>query len=106
MLRFDTADVAEHIVRCAEAGLQAGFHAIGDAAVDQVLDAVELATAAARARRPGPGTASSTPSTSRDPARLAASGLTASMQPMFDAEWGGPAGMYASRLGAAARVRR
>ena len=34
-----------------------------------------------------------------DVARLAATGLVASMQPAFDAAWGGPERMYASRLG-------
>ncbi|OLT23869.1 hypothetical protein BJF78_31410 [Pseudonocardia sp. CNS-139] len=33
-------------------------------------------------------------------ARLAELGVTASVQPLFDALWGGPAGMYAERLGA------
>ena len=46
------------------AGLQAGFHAIGDAAVDQVLDAVDLVTARDSAAPAAPGTGSSTPSTS------------------------------------------
>jgi predicted amidohydrolase YtcJ len=36
----------------------------------------------------------------RAPARLAASRLTASMQPAFDATWGGADAMYAERLGA------
>ncbi len=36
----------------------------------------------------------------RDPQRLARSGLLASVQPAFDAAWGGPDGMYAHRLGA------
>ena len=31
--------------------------------------------------------------------RMAALGLAASVQPAFDAAWGGPAGMYARRLG-------
>lgn len=106
-LRFPTEDVAEHVVRCVEAGLQAGFHAIGDAAVDQVLDAVELATQ--RLGRPaGVGSRIEHAEFVHDPARLAASGLTASMQPRFDELWGGPAGMYAQRLGAdrAARLNR
>ncbi|HET6876783.1 MAG TPA: amidohydrolase family protein [Jatrophihabitans sp.] len=97
-LRFDTGAVTEHIVRCVEAGLQAGFHAIGDAAVDQVLDAVEAATA--RLGRPaGPGSRVEHAEFVHDPARLAASGLTASAQPCFDALWGGADGMYAQRLG-------
>ena len=97
-LRFDTAELAEHIVRCGEAGLQAGFHAIGDAAVDQVLDAVDLVTARL-GRAGGTGHRIEHAELVRDPARLAASGLIASMQPAFDATWGGPGGMYAARLG-------
>lgn len=88
-------DIAEHIRRCTTTGLQAGFHAIGDAAVDAILDAVE---------RLGPGSGAGHriehAEMVRAPARLAASGLTASMQPAFDAAWGGPAAMYAERLGA------
>jgi len=97
-LRFQTADLAEHIGRCAEAGLQAGFHAIGDAAVDQVLDAVDLASA-----RPGDiraiGLRIEHAELVRSPQRLAAAGVVASMQPVFDATWGGRRGMYADRLG-------
>jgi hypothetical protein len=97
-LRFETAELAEHVVRCTEAGLQAGFHAIGDAAIDQVLDAVELASE--RLGRPaGAGHRIEHAEFVRDPDRLAASGLLASMQPMFDPAWGGPDGMYAARLG-------
>ena len=98
-LRFATGDVAEHIARCTEAGLQAGFHAIGDAAVDQVLDAVDIVTARL-GRVGGAGHRIEHAEMVRDPARLAASGLLASMQPAFDAEWGGDDGMYAQRLGA------
>ena len=98
LLRFATADLADHIVECVEAGLQAGFHAIGDAAVDQVLAAVDLASE--RLGRPaGAGSRIEHAEYVRDPARLAASGLLASVQPGFDAAWGGPAGMYATRLG-------
>jgi predicted amidohydrolase YtcJ len=98
-LRFATEDVAEHIARCTAAGLQAGFHAIGDAAVDQVLDAAEIV--GQRLGRPGgAGHRIEHAEFVHDPARLAASGLYASMQPCFDASWGGPDGMYTQRLGA------
>jgi predicted amidohydrolase YtcJ len=99
-LRFDTQDLAEHIVRCTSEGLQAGFHAIGDAAVDQVLDAAELA-GERLGRSGGAGHRIEHAELVRDPRRLASSGLLASMQPAFDAAWGGPAGMYAERLGVA-----
>jgi predicted amidohydrolase YtcJ len=99
-LRFDTSDLAEHMDRCAAAGLQAGFHAIGDEAVDQVLDAVDLVTAGT-GRAGGAGHRIEHAEMVRDPHRLARSGLVASVQPCFDATWGGPDGMYAERLGAA-----
>jgi predicted amidohydrolase YtcJ len=88
-------DIAEHMRRCAAAGLQAGFHAIGDAAVDAILDAVDRLG-------PGSGTGHRVEHAEmvRAPSRLAASGLTASMQPAFDAAWGGSGAMYAERLGA------
>ena len=100
MLRFDTADVAEHIVRCDAVGLQAGFHAIGDAAIDQVLDAVDIVSARL-GRSGGAGHRLEHAELVRDPHRLAASGLLASVQPGFDAAWGGPDRLYAQRLGAA-----
>src|SRR5690606_21480216 len=37
--------------------------------------------------------------------RLAAWGVIASVQPAFDAAWGGPDGMYAARLGAERAAR-
>jgi predicted amidohydrolase YtcJ len=92
---LDAEDIAEHIRRCTAASLQAGFHAIGDAAIDAILDAVELLG-------PGSGTGHRVEHAEmvRAPARFAASGLTASMQPAFDAAWGGGDAMYAERLGA------
>jgi predicted amidohydrolase YtcJ len=97
-LRFATEELTEHIVRCVRAGLQAGFHVIGDAAVDQALAA--FAAAGDRLGRPaGAGSRLEHVEYVHDPARLAASGLVASMQPMFDGHWGGPDRMYAARLG-------
>ncbi|GAB2467170.1 amidohydrolase [Jatrophihabitans fulvus] len=97
-VRFEVGELAEHIAACVAAGLQAGFHAIGDAAVDQVLDAFALA-GRRLGRRVGPGHRVEHAEAVRDPDRFAASGLTASMQPVFDALWGGEHGMYAQRLG-------
>jgi predicted amidohydrolase YtcJ len=101
-LRFEMAELAEHVRQCVAAGLQAGFHAIGDAAVDQVLDALELAAdGELHGHGPGVGHRIEHAEMVSDPTRLAASGLVASVQPGFDAAWGGPAGMYAQRLGVA-----
>ena len=95
VLRFETDELAAHVAECTAAGLQAGFHAIGDAAVDQLLDAFERA-----GPRAGAGHRVEHAEYVRDPDRLAASGLVASMQPAFDALWGGRDGLYAERLGA------
>jgi len=97
-LRFETAELTTHIVACARAGLQSGFHAIGDAAIDQVLAATEAASEQI-GRLAGPGNRIEHAEMINDVERFARSGLTASMQPVFDAEWGGPDGMYAERLG-------
>ncbi|AZS88465.1 amidohydrolase [Streptomyces griseoviridis] len=100
---LDAGAVAAHVVACTEAGLQAGFHAIGDAAVTAVVEGVraaadKLGTARVRAARHRVEHAEMlTPETV---AAFADLGLTASVQPVFDALWGGADGMYAHRLGA------
>ncbi|MDT0471715.1 amidohydrolase [Streptomyces sp. DSM 41014] len=100
---LDAGAVAAHVVACTEAGLQAGFHAIGDAAVTAVVEGVraaadKLGTARVRAARHRVEHAEMlTPETV---AAFADLGLTASVQPAFDALWGGADGMYAHRLGA------
>jgi predicted amidohydrolase YtcJ len=94
--------VARHVAACTRAGMQAGFHAIGDAAVGAVLDGVaqaaaEVGTAAVRAARHRVEHAEQLPPGGVQ--RMAELGLVASVQPAFDARWGGPDGMYAARLG-------
>ncbi|MFR9726393.1 amidohydrolase [Streptomyces sp. MS19] len=96
-------DVAAHVTACTEAGLQAGFHAIGDAAVDAVVRGVRaaadrLGTGPVRALRHRVEHAELLGADAI--AAFADLALTASVQPGFDAAWGGPDGMYARRLGA------
>ncbi len=94
--------IADHVAACTEAGIQAGFHAIGDAALTAVVAgfraaADRLGLGRVRALRHRVEHAELL-----DPAAVAAFaelGLTASVQPAFDAAWGGADGMYASRLG-------
>ncbi|MFE4669635.1 amidohydrolase [Streptomyces sp. NPDC056716] len=100
---LDAGAVAAHVAACTEAGLQAGFHAIGDAAVTSVVEGARAAAekvglARVRAARHRVEHAELlTPDTI---AAFAELGLTASVQPAFDALWGGTDGMYARRLGA------
>jgi len=97
-----TDQVTDHVVACTELGVQAGFHCIGDAALDAVTEgfrraAEKVGADAIRRQRhrlehcemPSPATL----------AMMAELGVTASVQPMFDGLWGGPDRMYAARLG-------
>ncbi|MFF4035911.1 amidohydrolase [Streptomyces sviceus] len=105
---LDAAAVASHVAACTEAGLQAGFHAIGDAAVTAVVEGVravaeKLGLARVRAARHRIEHAEML--TPEAVAAFAELGLTASVQPAFDALWGGEDGMYAQRLGKARASR-
>ncbi|MEU5523284.1 amidohydrolase [Streptomyces sp. NPDC047860] len=100
---LDAAAVAAHVVECTEAGMQAGFHAIGDAAVSAVADGARAAAekvGLARVRAARHRVEHAEMLTPETIAAFAELGLTASVQPAFDALWGGEAGMYARRLGA------
>ncbi|WUV94026.1 amidohydrolase [Streptomyces canus] len=99
---LDAAAVADHVIACTEAGLQAGFHAIGDAAVDAVVEGVRAAAeklGLARVRAARHRVEHVEMLTPEAVAAFAELGLTASVQPAFDALWGGEDGMYARRLG-------
>ncbi|MET7702119.1 amidohydrolase [Streptomyces sp. NPDC005485] len=100
---LDAAAVAAHVAACTEAGLQAGFHAIGDAAVASVVEGVRSAAekvGLARVRAARHRVEHAEMLTPETIAAFAELGLTASVQPAFDALWGGEDGMYAERLGA------
>ncbi|MEV7503571.1 amidohydrolase [Streptomyces sp. NPDC093018] len=100
---LDADAVAAHVIACTEAGLQAGFHAIGDAAVSSVVDGVRAAAekvGLARIRAARHRVEHAEMLTPETVAGFAELGLIASVQPAFDALWGGEDGMYARRLGA------
>ncbi|GAB1691834.1 amidohydrolase [Krasilnikovia sp. M28-CT-15] len=95
---------AEHILDCVRVGVQAGFHAIGDAAIEAVLDGFALAARQVGVDRLREGRHRVEHLELADKAmiaRLVEFGLVASVQPGFDALWGGPRRMYAQRLGVA-----
>jgi predicted amidohydrolase YtcJ len=101
-LRFATGQLVHHVRACTLAGIQAGFHCIGDAAVGQVVLAVE--TVAAELGRAAVRTCRHRLEHVEmiqppDIERMRDLGMVASVQPAFDAAWGGEAGMYAQRLG-------
>jgi len=94
--------VRDHVAACSLAGIQAGFHVIGDAGADTVIAGFQAAAAEV-------GTARVAAARHRlehlemvgveGIKGLVKLGVTASVQPAFDACWGGPDGMYAARLG-------
>jgi len=84
------------------AGLQVGVHAIGDAAITQALDCWEAVAAAAgteAVRALGHRIEHFECASDEHVRRAALLGLRASVQPAFDAFWGGEHGMYATRVG-------
>jgi predicted amidohydrolase YtcJ len=101
-LYLDLDEAAHHVVACTRAGLQAGFHCIGDEAVQLAVSAVDRAAgqcgvdAIVASRHRLEHVEMITPELMADMARL---GITASVQPRFDEFWGGDGGMYAARVG-------
>ncbi|NNH69217.1 amidohydrolase [Nocardia uniformis] len=100
---LDAGTIAAHVRACTEAGIQAGFHVIGDAAMDAVVTGfgravAELGGPAVAAR--GHRLEHAEMLDADQIAQLGEWGVIASVQPGFDAAWGGPDGMYATRLGA------
>ena len=99
---LDAGAVAAHLRACTEAGVTAGFHVIGDAAVATVIDALEQVVddvGVPAVARCGHRLEHLEMVTAEQAAKLGAWGVLASMQPNFDALWGGRDGMYARRLG-------
>lgn len=99
---LDPDAIGAHLIACTEAGVTAGFHVIGDAAVAAAVTAFEHVVdrfGAPAVARCGHRLEHLEMVTAEQAAKLGAWGVIASMQPNFDALWGGPDGMYARRLG-------
>jgi predicted amidohydrolase YtcJ len=99
---LDADAIGAHVRACTAAGVTAGFHVIGDAAVGAVVAAFEQVVdelgvpAVARCGHRLEHLEMVSP---EQAAKLGAWGVIGSMQPNFDALWGGSDGMYARRLG-------
>jgi predicted amidohydrolase YtcJ len=96
--------VCAHLVDCVAHGMQGGFHAIGDAAIETVLQGFAGAARAVGLDRLRAGRHRIEHVELADRsmiARLVEFGVVASVQPVFDRLWGGPDRMYAQRLGVA-----
>lgn len=99
---LDGDAVTAHLRACTEAGITAGFHVIGDAAVATVVTALGRVVdefGGPAVARCGHRLEHLEMVTAEQAAQLGRWGVIASMQPHFDALWGGPDGMYAQRLG-------
>ncbi|WAJ47742.1 amidohydrolase [Mycobacterium sp. Aquia_216] len=100
---LDAGVIEAHLRACTAAQVTAGFHVIGDAAVSAAVDAFERVVAdlgVVAVARCGHRLEHLEMVTADQAAKLGAWGVIASVQPNFDALWGGRDGMYADRLGA------
>jgi predicted amidohydrolase YtcJ len=102
-LYLTAEQIADHLAAVAAAGTQGGFHVIGDRAMDEVVAGLEAAAGAhgasvVRAARPRVEHALFVDATAL--ATMLLLGVSLSIQPGFDAAWGGPQGTYAARVGA------
>jgi predicted amidohydrolase YtcJ len=101
-LYLTSEEVRDHVVECTRAGIQAGFHVIGDRATAEVVAGFEMAAdlvgvpAVVRGRHRLEHVEMAGP---EDIEALGRLGVTASVQPVFDELWGGPDSLYAQRLG-------
>ncbi len=96
------AEVRDHVLECVAEQIQAGFHAIGDQALTEVLEGFSAAAEVVgldRIRLGRHRIEHVEMPTGRHIQQIAALGITASMQPLFEQMWGGPDGMYTQRLG-------
>ncbi len=105
VLEHEDTTLIEFFLAATQAGMQVAVHAVGDAALRQVVrcwQAVEaslpehLGPAASRLRHRVEHAEVLPPDLRPAFAEL---GLTVSGQPLHEMAWGGPDGMYASRLG-------
>ena len=101
-LLISAEQVANHVSAVTGAGVPAAFHVIGDRAMDELLlglqaagdvEGIEVIRAGHHRIEHGEML------DARALAHIVLFGLTMSVQPAFDALWGGADGMYARRLG-------
>ena len=101
-LYLSVDQAAAHLAACSLAGIQGGFHVIGDAGLDAALEALDLAAKEVgeqRVRAAAHRFEHVEMADAAAVARLAHYSVTVSAQPAFDAAWGGPGGLYEQRVG-------
>ncbi|PFG43198.1 hypothetical protein ATJ88_1882 [Isoptericola jiangsuensis] len=101
-LALTAEQIAAHLLASQSAGLQGGFHVLGDRAMDELTRALDLASEASGTGPLRAGHHRVEGALFVDAAALATlllHGIALSIQPAYDSTWGGPDGMYAARLG-------
>lgn len=103
-LMLSADEIREHVLVVTGVGVQPGFHVIGDRALDVTLAGLRAAAASSPAarsamRRIGVRLEHAEMIDDAVLPTLVELGVRLSMQPAFDAGWGGPEGMYAERVG-------
>ncbi|SFJ97609.1 amidohydrolase [Cellulomonas sp. KH9] len=101
-LHLTAEQIANHVTAVTRAGSQAGFHVIGDRALDELLLGLRAAAdveGSAAIAAAGHRIEHAEMVDAHSLAQILLLGLRLSVQPAFDATWGGPDGMYAARLG-------
>lgn len=101
-LYLSAEEVANHVTAVTRAGSHAAFHVIGDRGLDEVLLGLRAAAdveGMAAVAGAGHRLEHAEMVDAHSLAQIVLLGLRLSVQPAFDAAWGGPDGMYAARLG-------
>lgn len=101
--QLSVEQVANHLAATSELGLTGGFHVIGDGGMDIAVAGLEQATKMVgieKIRAAGHRLEHAEMVDEAAMAALAHHAVGVSVQPAFDAAWGGNSGMYAQRLGA------
>ncbi|MDC7122704.1 amidohydrolase [Cellulomonas fimi] len=102
-LYLSAEQIANHVTAVTRAGVQGGFHVIGDRAMDEValgLRAAADVEGVEAIGRAGHRLEHAEMVDAPTLASLILLGVRLSVQPAFDATWGGEKSMYATRLGA------
>ncbi len=107
-LHLSEEQIYTHLLVCSSEGITAGFHVIGDRALDTVLAAARRLAAEpgmlSAMRRGGHRLEHVELVDSESIAALVELGFAVSVQPAFDAYWGGEGDLYEQRLGASRRA--
>ncbi len=94
--------IGSFLIACVEAGIQPGFHVIGDYGLDLLVAGLDLAHDVLGEKRVRSARVRAEHAELPDHEHIKKfvhHGVIVSAQPGFDAAWGGPDGMYVQRLG-------